>query len=85
MSRMQRSEGARLEREIVDLPVVESIGAALFLSFVHADGSRVVVLVCLAEAVAVAGGLIEAARLCIGPTGWSADVLAFDGSDLRCR
>ena len=70
MSHMQRSKGARLEREIVELPVVESIGAALFLSLVRADGSRVSVLLGPAEAVAVAGDLIAAARIRMGREGW---------------
>jgi hypothetical protein len=69
MSR-QRCKDARLEREIVGLPVVESSGAALFLSLVRADGSRVSVLLGPAEAVAVAGDLIEAARLRMGRAGW---------------
>jgi hypothetical protein len=82
MSRMQRRKGARIEREIAELPAVENVGADLFL--VHADGSRVSDLLGPTEAVAVAGDLIEAARLRMGRAGWPADVLALDGIE-RCR
>ena len=72
----------KLEREIAHLPLVESKRTDQLLTLI---GSRVSVPLDLAEAVAIAGDLIEAARLCIGRTGWAADAPALDGSDLRCR
>jgi hypothetical protein len=65
--------------------VVGAIREAEEVVLARADGSRVSVLLGPAETVAVAGDLIEAARLCIGRTGWPADAPALDGSDLRCR
>jgi hypothetical protein len=75
---------AMTEREIAELPLVESSGADLLLSLVRSDGSLLSVLLGPAEAVAVAGDLIEAARLRMGRAGWPADALALDGIE-RCR
>ena len=75
------SLGARTAREIAELPAVESVGADLFLTLVRADGSRVSVLLGPAEAVALAGDLIAAARVRMGRASWPADAL--DGT-LRC-
>ena len=49
---------------------IGNVGADLFLTLVRADGSRVSVLLSGAEAVAVAGDLIAAARLRMGRAGW---------------
>jgi hypothetical protein len=84
MSRMRRSKGARIEREIAALPAVESSGADLLLILVRSDGSRLSVRLGPAAAVAVAGDLIEAARLRMGRAGWPADALALDEIE-RCR
>ena len=51
-----------IPREIAVLPLVEADGANMLLSMIRADGSRVSVILGPAEAVAVAGELIEAAR-----------------------
>jgi hypothetical protein len=51
-------------RELADMPAVESgDGSDLWLSLVHADGSKLSVLLDAAEAVAVAGELTQATRV----------------------
>ena len=58
-------------RELALLPVIDpSEGAGLLLSLARRDGSRVSVLLDPASAVAVAGDLVQAARLRMGREDW---------------
>jgi hypothetical protein len=54
------------DRELAALPLIEIDGAELRLSLVRADGSKVAVPLGPAEAVAIAGYLIAAARARMG-------------------
>jgi hypothetical protein len=59
------------DREMAELPLVEAgEGADLMLTLVRADGSGVSVLLGASEAVALAGDLIEAARVRMGRQDW---------------
>ena len=57
-------------REIAALPLVEDGESSELLSLVRTNGSRLSVVLGAAEAIAIAGDLIQAARLRLGRADW---------------
>ena len=64
------------EREFAVLPLVELDGGAIQVSLLGANGSRISVRLGSAEAVAITGDLIRAARARVGRADWPANAAA---------
>jgi hypothetical protein len=68
---MRDAEKPPSAREMAEMPQVEQgEGSDLFLSLARADGSKVSVILGTGEAVALAGDLIEAARIRMARADW---------------
>src|SRR6516165_5933442 len=72
----KRNSMTAAEREFAVLPLVELDGGAIQVSLLGANGSRISVRLGSAEAVAITGDLIRAARARVGRADWPANAAA---------